>query len=227
MEHKLIEKYGFKFCIRKGTSDEKTIDEVIGKKNYEKKYFKIEKDEHWIDLGGNIGAFTIFAISKGAKVTAYEPDPNNCEMFEKNLKLNKMKAQVINKAVVSNNNGQSFLSIHKAGQFWRNSLIRNVGDLTIKVPTINFETLTGFDGCKMDIEGSEMKILEKTNNFINKLVFEWSFDADVNIDRYRNVVEKMKTNYTTVKARQLNEKYKTWQANWFPPCLNAFCFNSQ
>jgi ribosomal protein L11 methylase PrmA len=90
------------FISRVGTSDEKTFKEVIVNNVYERKQFKINKGERWVDLGGNVGAFALVALSKGAEVDIYEPDPYNCKMIEENLKLNNYDANIFNKAVVAN-----------------------------------------------------------------------------------------------------------------------------
>lgn len=94
------EKTGLKFYYRPNTSDIKTIKEVVERNCYEKTYFKIENREHWIDLGGNIGAFTMLAIYKGATIDVYEPDEVHCDLIKKNLELNGFKANIIQKAVV-------------------------------------------------------------------------------------------------------------------------------
>jgi hypothetical protein len=77
--------------INTDTSDAKFIDsyfdEVLGNEVYLKKSMTIQAGETWMDCGGNVGAFTLLACSKGAKVTVYEPDPFNCEMIKKNLEL--------------------------------------------------------------------------------------------------------------------------------------------
>ena len=77
---------GIFFHYREGFSDLKTFEEVIGRNVYEKKHFKINKGEKWMDCGGNVGAFALLALSKGATVDVYEPDPFNCKLIEKNLK---------------------------------------------------------------------------------------------------------------------------------------------
>lgn len=102
MKIKKLEHKGLILNARVGTSDEKTFDEVIVRNVYEKRYFKIKPGEHWIDLGGNVGAFALNAISKGAVVDIYEPDPFNCKMIEKNLKANNFDANIFQKAVVAN-----------------------------------------------------------------------------------------------------------------------------
>ena len=92
-----------KFFYREGYSDIKTFVEVIQKKTYLKKNMKILPNETWMDCGGNVGAFTLLACSLGANVTVYEPDPYNCEMINKNLKLNGFTAEIKQAALVHNN----------------------------------------------------------------------------------------------------------------------------
>ena len=76
----------------------------------------------------------------------------------------------------------------------------------------------------MDIEGAEMKIIETIEIKLKKLVFEWSFDVDDNIDRYRNAVEKVSKQFVNVHAGQVDAKHKVWLKSWFPPCKNVYCY---
>jgi len=190
-EHK-----GINFYARKGTSDKKTFDEVIVNNVYETKHFKILPKEHWIDLGGNVGAFTLQAISKGATADVYEPDPFNCKMIEKNLKANNFNANIHQKAVVSTKEKFMTMYVGNDMQTWRNSLYKNWGNQKFKVPCIHFEDVIKDDSnLKMDIEGAEMTILEQMKNYPNKMVAEWSLDIDGNLNRYRRIVDKLKPIY--------------------------------
>jgi len=219
------EKTGLKFYYRPNTSDIKTIMEVVDRDVYQKKYFKIEAGEHWIDLGGNIGAFTLLALSKGATVDVYEADNEHCELIKMNLELNGLNANVINKAVVHDNTQEIYLNIQKNGNTWRNSIVKNWKAGKKKVYCINIEeVLNNNVCCKMDIEGSEMLILENIKSMPKKIVYEWSFDIDDNIDRYRNVLKKMIDNYKNVKHNSIKDEHKIWQKGWFPPCRNVYCF---
>jgi hypothetical protein len=74
--------------IRKGTTDEKVIIEVFKTNVYEKPKvgFYIEAGDRWLDLGGNIGTFSMLALARnGAKVVTYEPEPENMSLLKKNL----------------------------------------------------------------------------------------------------------------------------------------------
>lgn len=213
------------FIHRIGTSDKKTFDEVIVRNVYEKKYFKINKNDHWIDLGGNVGAFALNAISKGATVDIYEPDPINCKMIEKNLQLNNYDANIINKAVIAGEQKKMTMYVGNNMQTWRNSLYKNWGNQKFTVECINFQNVIKKDSnVKMDIEGAEMQILESMKIYPKKMVFEWSFDIDGSLTRYRNIVNILQKKYNNIRCPKYNDDFDYWQKSWFPPCANVFCY---
>jgi FkbM family methyltransferase len=222
---------GIKFYHREGFSDLKTFKEVIGNKVYEKKGMTIKPNERWMDCGGNVGAFTLLACSKGAEVTVYEPDPYNCQMIAENLKLNKFKATIKEVALVHNDVKELILFIGNNNNVWRNSIVKKWNNKGIKVKCINFdEEAKDFNCCKMDIEGAEMLILENTKKVFCKLVYEWSFDIDDNLSRFWSIIEKQKKQYSDLKdvgntAKFKTRDYNTWQKSWFPACTNVFAFN--
>ena len=226
MKIKKLHNDKIEFFVREGFSDEKTFNEVIVRNTYEKRYFKISKDEHWIDLGGNVGAFAIDAISKGATVDIYEPDPFNCKMIEKNLKLNSFQANIIQKAVVASDSKRMTMYVGNNMQVWRNSLYKDWGNQKFTVDCIHFSEVfkNRSHCCKMDIEGAEMNILENMDLMPKKMVFEWSFDVDESLTRYRNIIKKMNKKYNKVKSPTYNDAYVTWQKSWFPACANVYCY---
>lgn len=212
-----------KVYCRSGTSDLKTFKEVIGKGAYEKRGNKIETGEHWYDCGANVGAFSLLALSKGATVEAFEPDPFNCEILELNVKRNNFKCAIHQVALVHNDKKEATLFSGKNGNYWRNSLLKNWDGKGLKVPCRNFESAVVDGACvKMDIEGAEMPIIESTKRVFKKLIFEWSFDIDPDLNRYRRVIESLKNSYE-VRHNSYPEIYDTWPKNWFPACTNVFC----
>lgn len=218
-----------KFYHRTGFSDLKTFEEVIGRKTYLKRGLDIRPDERWMDCGGNVGAFTLLACALGADVTVYEPDEFNCDMIAKNLRLNGFKADVKQAALVHDDRKSVILYIGNNSQVWRNSIVKKWNEKAVKVPCLNFDNeAVGFHGCKMDIEGAEMPILENTNAKFQKLVYEWSFDIDPSLVRLWNVIDKQKEDYRIEAAWSsicYNDKRETmWQKSWFPACTNVFCF---
>ena len=110
-------------------------------------------------------------------------------------------------------------------QVWRNSLYKDWGNEKFTVDCIHFsEVIDGGSNIKMDIEGAEMAILESMEMFPKKMVFEWSFDVDPSLTRYRKILSKMNDNYAVVKGSEFNMAYVEWQKSWFPPCTNVYCY---
>lgn len=218
---------GIKFYYRENTSDLKTFEEVIGKDVYRKKGMTIQEGETWIDCGGNVGAFTLLACKLGANVIVYEPDPNNCKMIELNLKLNNFNAVINNVALLHNDNKKANLYVGNNGNVWRNSLFKNWNGKGIKVDCVNFDEVIPDGVCvKMDIEGAEMPILETTQRKFKKMVFEWSFDIDKNLNRFRKVIDKMNEIYDIkiMDKRFYEMPFDIMPKNFVVPCTNVFCY---
>jgi FkbM family methyltransferase len=189
----------------------------------------IKNDEKWIDCGGNVGAFTLLACSLGAKITVYEPDPNNCKMIEKNLKLNNFEAEIVCAGLVHNETKKANLYVGNNGNVWRNSMFKNWNGKGLKVDCVNFDEVIEDGVCvKIDIEGAEMPILENTNRKFKKLVFEWSFDIDPSLPRFWNIMDKLNKDYKIASigntAKYESRDYDVWQKSWFPACTNVFCY---
>lgn len=213
------------FFYREGYSDLKTFEEVLGRNVYQKTNFKIKENEYWMDCGGNVGAFALLCLKNGAKVDIYEPDPYNCKMIEKNLKLNNFDANILQKALTHDDKKSCYLFVGNKNQVWRNSIVKKWNDKGIKVDCINFDDVQNkYDCCKMDIEGAEILILQNILTDFKKLVFEWSFDIDKEIDKLRNAIKLQKRNYNFVTKSSIleNKDIIFWSDSWFPHALNIF-----
>ncbi len=217
---------GIQFYFRDGYSDHKTFIEVIKNKAYEKHGMQIKENELWMDCGGNVGAFTLLACSKNAKVTVYEPDPYNCDMIEKNLKLNNFNAEIKNYALVHNNTEEAILFIGNNNQVWRNSIVKKWNNKGIKIRCLNFDKEAyKFDNCKMDIEGAEMLILENTKIIFKKLVYEWSFDIDRSINRLKKLINQQNNFYKTIEAGSiLKLQDDLLPRNIARACTTIYCY---
>lgn len=229
-----------KFKVRPNTSDKKAIMEVVGKRAYARHGFEPMAEEHWLDLGANIGAFTVWAARRGATVDAYEPDPDMCDLIVANAKLNRVSSRVSvhQVAVLADEPNEGHITLHRntaRGNVWRSSVERSwQGGEDIEVPTIEMadvcEEGTERDWrkalLKMDIEGSEMAILEE---FISHevsfaaMVFEWTFDVDRSIPRFLRVIEGLRELYGDVRYGGFDETEPEWKPSWFPPCRLVYC----
>jgi FkbM family methyltransferase len=218
---------------RPHTTDEKVIPEVLKKCVYERKAFDffIKPNEKWLDLGANIGTFSLLCLARQATVVAFEPEPENFALLNQNISANfSKKFKTIQKAVGT---VQGVLPFYLCGgdyNKYRHTLVPVRGRTTIQVPVDPIlKVLAKYKpNCiKMDIEGSEILILEfltathyKQYN-IQKLVFEYSFDVDRSIPRFLRIIHNLKKYFSRVHYDKVKENELEY--NYFPACTNVFC----
>jgi FkbM family methyltransferase len=239
---KTINVDGLKFAVRPNTSDMKAINEVVSRGNYGRYNFAPAVGEHWIDLGANIGAFTVWAASRHAYVQAYEPDGEMCDLIERNVALNGQAglAEIFQSAVVADRRRSVTLHRNSArGNLWRSSIEREWrGGDDVVVPTCHISRVLraapNGSYLKMDVEGTEMPLLEwmldgpnveLTVKKLQGMVFEWSFDVDPSIPRFRNVIARLQKFYTEVRNFRTPDGVDLWPSNWQPPCRVIWAWN--
>jgi hypothetical protein len=145
------------------------------------------------------------------------------------LKLNGFRATIKQRALVADDRDTVTLFIGNNNNVWRNSIVKKWNKTGIKVVCANFDNeAKGFHGCKMDIEGAEMPILETSEALFEKLVYEWSFDIDPSLTRLWKVLERQEKDYKIEAAwssiHYHDRAYERWQPEWFPACTNVFCY---
>lgn len=221
---------------REGTSDEKAIAEVYGNQYQRPRLgFTIEPGDSWIDGGANIGAFAVFAGKLGAHVVAYEPEPMNAAIAQRNLTQNGLTdARVVRAAIIAEGQPETTLPFYVStlpNKLWRHSLvIAHDGKLErkrIAVRAVPFDAVLKDGDCvKLDIEGAEIDVLQRltaaTAARIRKLTFEWSFDVDRRLATLRGVVDALEQYFPKVLSRGLPWDRETY--DFFPPCTVVFAW---
>lgn len=144
------------FWVRDG-SDISVLREMFTDREYAFAEVQTGTPTHIADLGAHIGAATLFlrAHYPGAQVTAYEPDPENFALLQKNV--GQLSRVTCVNAAVAATAGHVTLYTH-AGGSTRGTLSRDpdtVGE--IEVPAVTFEEVValGVDCVKFDVEGAE------------------------------------------------------------------------
>lgn len=222
----------FQILYREGTTDEKVIDEVLKRNVYEKKKlnFKIESNDIWLDCGANIGTFTLLCLYKKAKVYAFEPEPENYALLNENIRINNFEKGVktFSCALFLENKKIPLYLCKGDYNKYRHSLFYKRGRPMIEVSVRSiFSILEKYPiNCiKMDIEGSEIEILEHMQKHhlakIKKMVFEYSFDFDKSIPRFLGICQKLKTIFSNVYYDKV--KPNELEYNYFPACTLVFC----
>ncbi|MBS3056121.1 MAG: FkbM family methyltransferase [Candidatus Aenigmarchaeota archaeon] len=140
-----------------------------------------------VDIGANIGYFTIIMselVGEKGKVFAFEPEPENFSLLEKNIQANKYQnIAVAERKAVSDFNGQSVLFLSKRGSGWHTMRgPQNGSSVKIKCTTLDnyFKNFKGeISLIKMDIEGLEPQAVKGMlkmikNKRIKKMIVEYA-----------------------------------------------------
>jgi len=148
-----------------------------------------------VDVGANIGYYTLLMAKIGAFVNSYEPAPSNFKLLQKNVHQNNFSQNVIlyNKAV-SNFIGTSKLYLQKKHTGGHQlGFDRFQTDNSIEVPVTNLD-FDKIDFAKIDVEGSELNVLKGMKVLPKKLLIEFSPEKLQNIgtklDDFFNFIEK-------------------------------------
>jgi len=161
---------GLRFRVRRLTSDENFVHNVVKTQEYTPEGFKIQPTDTVIDIGGNIGTFAVLAAKAANKgrVFTFEPGSENFRLLRRNLDANGADNVVATHAAVADSDGTIELELSE-GDGGYNSTIR--GRLQgVKhrevVPAISLQRIfddnriTRCDFMKMDCEGAEYAIVK-------------------------------------------------------------------
>ena len=154
---------GICFHVRGGTDDRHIIFEVLAERIYP---VKLPPGSVVVDIGAQIGCFSVWAAQQGARVLAFEPYPPNFAALERNMRLNGLTdVRLFQVAVSDKREIREMYLPENATHSGRYSL--HVGRRTdsIHVPcfslgdVIQENRLDRIDLLKIDCQGSEYEII--------------------------------------------------------------------
>lgn len=159
------------FYVRDG-SDISVLREMFADTEYAFAETDAYRPSHIADLGAHIGAAALFLHARypDAKITAYEPDPENFVLLQKNIAL--LTGVTCVNAAVAATRGSITLYTH-AGGSTRGTLSPDpdsIGEL--QVPAVTFEDVvaTGVDCVKFDVEGAEYDLFAAASQKVREEV---------------------------------------------------------
>ena len=137
----------------------------------------IQKSDIVIDIGANIGLFTVLAAQKAKIVFSFEPMKNNVEFLKKNVEMNDLKnVNIYNIAIAGENERRH---IHTTGSTTAYNLFTKSNEEVQNEILIECKKLRNFmdeieiiqcDFLKMDCEGCEFEILLKMpENYLKRI----------------------------------------------------------
>ena len=177
--------------------------EYVG--NYEYGEVKLNSGDIVLDLGANVGYFSVLAASKGCTAYAFEPTPERKAIIQRHSQLNAHKIFYMPYAI-SNKCGEAVFHVNSASQsancFVDGDIDENSG--SIKVPTITVdefvrqEGLERVDFIKSCVMTNVYEFLEGTTNTLKKFspkisMFIELYDND--ISDLENLIRETNPNY--------------------------------
>ena len=135
----------------------------------------------FVDVGANVGLYTLWAIEQGAEVVAIEPVERAIRCLRANLALNGYEATTI-QAAVADQPGTVTMEIDRGVA---NRLVLEIGrgkGRVQEVPAVTLDDVIGdrvVAGCKIDVEGAESLVLKGAERAlaehrIKLLQLEWN-----------------------------------------------------
>ncbi len=192
-----------RMLVRRRTSDLFVIREIFKRTVYGKPPKGIV-----LDLGANIGAYSLYAARTAKHVYAFEPESSNYTQLLKNCELNRaLPIHAFKKAVGGENrSGMLSLAVVNKGA---SSLVHSRSDKVETAEVLSLDHalslcgLTHVDFLKIDIEGSEYELFEKasihTLRRIDAIVMEMH---RVSGKRFRDIVTKLRdAGFKTKRSR--------------------------
>ena len=160
----LVECKGYQFFIRKEKIDAFTVNEVFTCGYL--KHLELESDDIVLDIGMNIGVFSVIASKHCKKIISFEPDIDNFNLAKENLKLNKIENVEIYNEAISDKSGEIelFLNDGVCSDCHSTLPIRGRKSITVKSTDIN-DIIKKYRPTKMkiDCEGEELNFMQFAN----------------------------------------------------------------
>ena len=206
---------GFRFVIRPGTTDlghATLVPELYELNNW----FLPNARGIVVDVGANVGGYTVRACRSADLVIAIEPLPDVFRLLQHNVSLNCVKNNVILvKKAVCDKKGYIELKVPRVHKYYASgyaSIVRD-SDLAYKVEADTLDNIINSLGIqkinllKIDIEGAEtiaLKGMKKTLEITNKLMIEIQPGNEWLIDKLKNMgfnlIDKKEINYFFIKT---------------------------
>lgn len=148
----------------------------------------------FVDVGANVGVYSVLAAELGAVVVAVEADPLAVKQLELNMRLNGYAVEVHRTAVAAEVGEVHF----SAGSDTMNSIRAEAGSDTRSMACTTLDELVGgrvVAGLKIDVEGVERLVLEGARGLLGRgvglLQIEWNGMSMLTLGESREPIEAL------------------------------------
>lgn len=170
-----------------------------------KNFFKDKQDLNILDLGGNIGLWSLYLAPICKNITIVEPTPSHCEVAIELFKIfNEERNIQLIQGAVSDINGQKDFCIGHLNSTMNSFYQHRDHSQIIAVPTFKLKDLIKFldyeiDLIKMDIEGSEQQVI--LDNDFDSFIYN-------NVKSiYLEIHESLGANYSDIFKKLISLNY--------------------
>lgn len=150
----------------------------------------LRANDLFVDVGANIGLYSILAAEQGCRVVAFEPDPASAAALRANLLLNNIQDRVkVIQAAASDTEGTlAFFTNHDA--LGRVSLHQRGPEEVVKCVRLDHVVQEPIAALKIDVEGAERWVLEGAvdllkNGLVRCIQIEWNDRSRLNFGEDR------------------------------------------
>jgi FkbM family methyltransferase len=164
---------GHRVLLRNATNDIDIIDEVYLMDIYNKCY-KPKPGDTIFDVGAHIGIYTLRAhnyIGSSGYVYAFEPDPENFSLLQKNVAINNLEnVKTLNYALSDHQGKLMFFKDPKNTGMCSATLKKGKSTFVAKTITLDFfmreYNIREVNFLKIDVEGHEYEVLNGGKSFL-------------------------------------------------------------
>ncbi len=195
-------KTGEKFVVNDFKGDFSAIKEIYVFDEYKLNNLKLDKNPTIIDIGANIGVFSIRVAKRysESRIFSYEPLDKTFKVLEDNIVLNNLNNTKAFNLAISDKRGKIKFHINKKN-LGASSIIKKSGDqIEVKSITLNdifkINKISRCDLLKLDCEGAEFYIIYSTNKSnlkrIQRIVMEYHAYKD--LEEITRLISFLRTN---------------------------------
>lgn len=139
----------------------------------------------FVDVGANVGLYTIWAADAGAQVVAIEPNRDSRERLKANLELNGYAVEVVGAAIADSEGTLRMTTGLDNQNHLLVSCTGSVAPASEPVPVRTLDALLGdrvVDGLKADVEGAELLVLKGARRLLSQqrirlIQLEWNRES--------------------------------------------------
>ena len=177
-----------------------------------------DKSSNFIDIGANVGIFSLFAAKRNHKVISIEPESLNFALLNLNIFDNKLNKNISAYPLsIDKKSKLSHLNIHKFG--WGNAMHSFDAEIIINNKKKEPQFLQGSIGIslddfieqlkfipdyvKIDVDGNELSVLKGSPNLLkSKNIKSILIEIDPeNIDTKKEIIDIFKSNFFILDNR--------------------------